>query len=178
MGWARTTAFARVYGIGYLFNWGECDNCVNALAYTQFERIDFRDLFTREPERNPRFIVHELGHAFDQKVCAFYNEGAKCADIGNGPIRNRLRTDVETRPYLNRYDDYGSSIDLPGAPAYYGFAGGQNQWQFTSEGQTNFSLYPGEVWADMFLGWVYENLATQRMDYMNEVMPEYLSLFN
>jgi hypothetical protein len=119
-----------------------------------------------------------LGHAFDQRVCAFDNRGAECADIGGSPIRNRLREDVATRPYLERFDDYGSAVDLPGAPAYYGFAGGQNVWQFAAEEQTNFSTHPGEVWADMFLGWAYENLATQRMDYMNDVMPEFLGRFN
>ena len=178
MGWARTTAFARVYGIGYLFQWG-CDSCgVSAFAYTEHDHIEFKEFFTRETERNPRFVIHELGHAFDQKVCEVWT-GRICGDDINllSPIREQLKQDVANMGFLNRFD-YGNTEDLPGVPAFSGFAGGQNQWQFAISDQTDFSLYKGEVWADMFLGWMYENLATDRQNYMNREMPKYLSWFN
>jgi len=163
-------SFASVFS-GFRFVWG-CANC-SGFAYTYPDRIEFRDFFS-VPEINTKFIIHELGHAFDQKVCAIKN-GKSCEnDIGTtSPIRNRLKRDVANMPFLNRFG-YGNLNDKP---AYSGFAGGGNDWQFTLSWQTNFSDYPGEVWADMFLGWVYSNLATDRMNYMNEVMPEYLSSF-
>jgi len=162
--------FASVFG-GFKFVWG-CSNCLG-FAITSSDKIEFRDFFS-VPETNPKFIIHELGHAFDQKVCAIWN-GRLCGDKINtlSPIRNRLKADVATMPFLNRFD-YGSA---EGVPPFSGFAGGENNWQFTLSSQTKFSDYPGEVWADMFLGWVYGNLATDRMNYMNSVMPEYLSLF-
>jgi hypothetical protein len=166
--------FAAVFG-GFKFVWG-CSSC-NGFAITSPDKIEFRKFFS-VPDTNPKFIIHELGHAFDHKVCAAWN-GRSCGDNINtlSPIRSRLKADVETMRFLNRFG-YGSSESLPGAPAYSGFAGGENDWQFTLSWQTDFSLYPGEVWADMFLGWAYGNLATDRMNYMNNVMPEYLSLFN
>jgi len=166
-------SFASVFS-GFRFVWG-CATC-SGFAYTYPDRIEFRDFFS-VPETNAKFIIHELGHAFDQKVCAIKN-GKSCEnDIGTtSTIRNRLKQDVANMPFLNRFD-YGNPENLPGAPAFSGFAGGENDWQFTLSWQTNFSDYPGEVWADMFLGWVYGNLATDRMNYMNQVMPEYLSSF-
>jgi hypothetical protein len=163
--------FASAFG-GFRFVWG-CSICTG-FAFTYPDRIEFRDFFS-VPDTNPRFIIHELGHAFDYKVCAVWY-GRSCEnDIGTAsPIRNRLRIDVATMPYLNRFG-YGSPEDVP---PFSGFAGGENNWQFTLSSQTNFSDYSGEVWADMFLGWVYGNLATDRMNYMNNVMPEYLSLIN
>jgi len=174
MGWEQTTAFSRVYGVGYLFNWGECDNCGDAFAYTSHDHIDFRKFFSA-PGQNPKFIIHELGHAFDHKVCAISNGGNPCNVIyDESIIRANLKKDVATMPFLNR-NGYGSRDDQP---PFSGFAGGKDDWQFTSSGQVSFSMYQGEVWADMFLGWNYGNLAEKRLNYMNGEMPKYLNLFN
>jgi len=58
---------------------------------------------------------------------------------------------------------------------YYGFAGGFGDWQF---GKTHGN---GEVFADMFVGWVYnkwENSAQggYRRDYMNRQIQYYLTM--
>jgi RHS repeat-associated protein len=163
--------FAAVFG-GLKFIWG-CPHCLG-FAIVSSDKIEFRKFFS-VPDTNPKFIIHELGHAFDHKVCAAWN-GRSCGDNINtlSPIRSRLKEDVATMRFLYR-DGYGkASDDTP----FSGFAGGENDWQFALSWQTDFSLYKGEVWADMFLGWAYGNLATDRMNYMNNVMPEYLSLFN
>ena len=164
-------SFASVFS-GFRFVWG-CSVC-GGLAYTYPDRIEFRDFFS-VPETNTKFIIHELGHAFDQKVCAIHH-GMSCEnDIPRmSPIRNQhLKIDVATMPFLNRFG-YGTARD---DPPYSGFAGGQWDWQFALSHETDFSLFPGEVWADMFLGWVYGNLATDRLNYMNNKMPQFLSLF-
>ncbi len=58
----------------------------------------------------------------------------------------------------------------------FGFAGDAGVWQF------GFSHGHGEVWVDMFLGWVYnrwgDNVAgTNLQNYMNTTMNDYLSGF-
>jgi RHS repeat-associated protein len=163
-------SFTSVFS-GFRFVWG-CSVC-DGFAYTYPDRIEFRNFFS-VPETNTKFIIHELGHAFDQKVCAI-RHGKSCEnDIGTmSPIRNQLKEDVATMPFLNRFG-YGKVND---DPPFSGFAGGENDWQFTLSWQTDFSFYPGEVWADMFLGWVYGNLSTERLNYMNNKMPQFLSLF-
>ncbi len=125
---------------------------------------------------NTRLVIHELGHAFDFKVCAD-KKGAPCTDMNHeSVITSDLKRDVASKPFLKR-DGYGKTDDDPNV-SFNGFAGGQFIWQFTSEkAQTNFSTHPREVWADMFLGWVYDNLGPERKNYMNEVMPEYLDRF-
>ena len=68
--------------------------------------------------------------------------------------------------------DNGQHTDKYGH--WYGFAGGWEKWQF---GWTN---EPGEVFADMFLGWFYntwdfahpEGLGFQRQDHMNKKIPD------
>ena len=166
-----TSAFVAVYGDGFEFHFG-CSYC-DGLAYTYSDHIDWSGFFANwysaeHPDTNVHLVIHELGHAFDQKVCAVL--GGSCDDITKGPLRTKLAKDIETFPYLKRtsYGDAGES------PPFSGFAGGKNDWQFSLEGQVSFV---GEIWADMYLGWIYGTLATDRKNYMNTEMQSYLGLF-
>jgi len=104
---------------------------------------------------HPGIIVHELGHAFN-------NITGKSAQKVPGCL---------LRPY-------GDIIDHGNAENYYyEYASGARQFGYSTAN-------PGsEEFADMFLGWVYQDFNTdslslgpQRSAYMNEYMSGYLSL--
>ena len=96
--------------------------------------------------QNPRWIVHELGHAFENATL-----DARGAKFG----RNALPPEL-----LNRD---------------FGFHGGIASWQYSGE------LGSGEIFADMFIGWVYNRWEETngvitsegqgRQTYMNNGMP-------
>lgn len=167
-----TTAFSAVYGVGFSFDWG-CSACGGALAYTYSDHIDFQGFFAswryNYPDVNVRLVVHELGHAFDQRVCIALHGNCN-DDVRNGPVRTKLTEDIGKFSYLKR-NDYGTANDTP---PYNGFAGDKDDWQFSIDEQKHFA---GEIWADMYLGWVYQNLAQDRRNYMNAEMKNYLELF-
>ncbi len=63
----------------------------------------------------------------------------------------------------------------------YGFAGETDNWQFRLTSQ---QLEPSEIFADMFVGWVYDtwdtnndvivDVAKERRDFMDENMPIFI----
>ena len=112
-----------------------------------------------------RFITHEIGHIFDRAVCAS-NQGGACSNIW--AYDGTARSDLTARG-LGRKGHEG-----PLEGEFWGFAGGWENWQF---GETDEN---GEIWADMFLGWSFdtwataEPLGTDRQNYMNIQMPQYL----
>lgn len=108
---------------------------------------------------NPRWIVHEVGHAL---------ENAMLETIGQKAGRENLPDSLVTR------DTKASTGEL-----YAGFAGG-SKWQYSP------SITAGEIFADMFTGWVYNRwevdannsltiTAQKRSDYMNENMPGWIT---
>jgi hypothetical protein len=121
--------------------------------------------FYSENYRNKRFIVHELGHIFGRVYSNFaglenqWSEGSPYADMAAYGL---------SRPnHGNKYT------------GFFGFAGGRHEWQFCLPEQTD---YPGENFADSFLGWVYgkfENSVTGnlRRQHMGKHMQKYLGLY-
>lgn len=134
----------------------------SAWGYTLSARKIF--IFNNASETDvaePRFIIHELAHAF---------ENALVETIGNKAGREELReAELWTR-------------NAPGE-LYGGFAGGLGDWQWSrQEGASN----RGEIFADQFVGWVYDRwaedpvtgtwtrLGQMRADYMNRRMPGWI----
>jgi hypothetical protein len=108
---------------------------------------------------NLGFVVHELGHAFDNALC---NITPGCKQPGGNPGRNSLTADLGRDDHGNRQNDF------------HGFAGGWDVWQY---GATHDD---GEVFADMYLGWTYNqwgvrtDTGANRANHMNTNMPLWL----
>lgn len=110
--------------------------------------------------RNPGLITHELGHAFN----------------------NAINKQAQNVPwYLLRPFDVNGTINHGNTQNYYwGYSGGFEVSQYGVQ-----SVLPGsEEFADMFLGWVYndfhtnpDSLGPQRSNYINGTMAGYLSSF-
>jgi hypothetical protein len=104
---------------------------------------------------SPRWAVHEIGHAFENRMYQILN---------NRPARNAVSADLFIRE-----------------PGFGGFHGRLGDWQFSKK------LDPGEIFADMFLGWIYNSwelkpsggptdLAISRSQNMSSYMPIWISL--
>ena len=167
LGICETAAFLKVFG-EIRFTWG-CANC-SAWAISHGTYIEFVDLYSDE-DRSVRFVIHELGHVFDQRVCMAQTGLPTCDNdpVRNGYLRTRLKlhmSDPNKNEYLKR-NDYGNQEN-----GYHGFAGRQEQWQFAVQSIES----AGEIWADMFLGWTFNNLGAFRQDYMKDEVPHYLEI--
>lgn len=111
---------------------------------------------------DPHWAVHELGHSYVSAVGSF--------SVGGQSY---------TLPSLLQYiqENHGFPDRPPGSDrdGTWGFAGGRWEWQRSSSGLAS------EEFADMYLGWVYNqwemeagslSVAGQyRSDFMNAVMP-------
>jgi hypothetical protein len=160
-------AFKKVFD-GLEFVWG-CSSC-SAWALSYGTKIEFVNLYPNE-NRSIRFIIHEIGHVFDQRVCMAKTGLSTCDGdpVRNGYLRARLTThmnDLNKNTHLKR-NDYGDETN-----SYHGFAGGKEIWQFAVQAIDK----PVEIWADMFLGWTFQNLGSYRQNYMNEEIPHYLQI--
>jgi RHS repeat-associated protein len=108
---------------------------------------------------NSKVIAHELGHAI------IYALGSKTTS----GIRGNL-----LRP------DYGNQSN-----GYHGFAGPKDIWQFGGLGKPGDPPAIYEIFADMFVGWVYDQwtlddpakIGPDRQRYMNTTMVELLVSF-
>ncbi|WKZ53206.1 MAG: RHS repeat-associated core domain-containing protein [Anaerolineales bacterium] len=115
------------------FTWGSCDKCNGAGGYT-YSPHDIRFASMSALWRSDYFmrsvnnVVHELGHAFNHAN-------------GWDPV-NRLSNSMSTNSWLERGSNQGYS---------YGFAstGDKGTWV------QNPSTATSEVFADQFLGWVF-----------------------
>jgi hypothetical protein len=124
---------------------------------------------------SPRFIIHEVGHSFDSAIGATI--GRKVG-WNNGKLviyENRLGRLELTE---NLYDTRG------------GFYGVFGDWQFSEDvgglDLVNNTDGRGEIFADMFVGWVYNKweqeqysnvlttLGSQRQDYMDSRMQKWV----
>jgi hypothetical protein len=132
--------------------------------------IQFDDFFTAN-EINERLVVHELGHEFNKAFC----RTGTCPDgpYGAGSPYHDLSQQYGLSRKKGSYKDSEST--------FYGFAGEKNDWQFAGTDQTHF---PGENFADSFLGWTYNTwepgesgLGARRSNYMNTQMNIYLGLY-
>jgi RHS repeat-associated protein len=114
----------------------------------------FKDYKENYAVDHPGWIIHELGHAFQQAL----SPGAPW----NSPTNNGLLGDLLKRS--------GGRDDL-----YAGFKGGFESWQYSRQ------TTPSEIYADMFLGWVYNEWASKkegvftplgqrRADFMDQIM--------
>jgi RHS repeat-associated protein len=129
------------------------DPSAGAWAYTLSPRkiLIFSNATADNVERNPRWIVHEVGHAF---------ENAMLETIGSKAGRDNLHRNLITRKIENEQ--------------FAGFHGGFSSWQYSRD------LGSGEIFADMFIGWVYNQwevsnneftpTAIKRSDYMEKNM--------
>lgn len=115
---------------------------------------------------HPGWVVHELGHAFELATVVYDQDG----DLYR-PGQTILRKSYSE--LLVR------TSDEPSDP-YAGFSGGFNDGQFSGQ------LTEGEVFADMFTGWVSNKwwiinnrispMGQKRADFMNIMMPYLLRL--
>jgi hypothetical protein len=164
-------AFRAVYHDTMTFGTCKSNQC-SAWAYTKSgKEILFKDFYD-DPRRNTRFIIHELGHAFDYMVCGNTD---KCVLEPNsarfglmGKMGTELPDELDGSFALGR-KGYTGSKESP----FWGFAGGWQEWQFGKNDET------GEVFADMFLGWTFnewgaDRSGTNRESYMNQYMPLYV----
>jgi hypothetical protein len=131
-------------------------------------RIRFSALDTN-PLHARNNVVHELGHAFDDRLSTIPdNELGKMQEL-NSTFPNRA--------------DFPSDVDETWVGPNVGFASGQNQftWQMSYANAGS----PIEEFADQFLGWVFNtwesdasgNLAPYgqaRSDWMNNNMPDWI----
>jgi len=98
--------------------------------------------------------VHELGHAFSK--------------VTGGAARDSIPVNLLRDADGDHIDEFGR---------YYGFAGGWDDWQFGWDNTRS------EVFADMFVGWTYnnwdlghrENLGVPRQDHMDVVMTDWFN---
>jgi hypothetical protein len=180
IGGSSEEAFKRVYG--YVnFEW--CDNCSSGYGITADDHtIKFDGMYSSKEYRAIRLVVHELGHLFDRKICAGRQIDGICSVAELDVFHDSARTDLEnvwSGEYCGKYLCLSRTThDGPKTGMYWGFAGGWQEWQF---GATDD---PGEVWADMFLGWVYNQWGNDsfefwkhKRDYMNSHMSSYLGNF-
>ena len=176
LGLSPIEAFTRVFP-NHTFEW--CDKCVDN-GYGECigeNKIKLDGMYTTE-YKAVRLIVHEMGHVMDQKVCASRRADGICENV----FKNSARTDLQD-VWNNEY--CGEHLCLarnghngPETGVYWGFAGGCEEWQF---GMTDG---PGEVWADMFIGWVFDiwdndpkGFGKAKKEYMDSKMLTYLNKY-
>ena len=166
----QTKAFSAIFGKSYEFK-TPCQGCgETALGYTYSDHIEFKGFYSgwfvnEHPGANVHLIIHELGHAFDYQVCKATD--GNCLD-GNTLKDERVRKDLDTEINRNKNlerSDYGSFDAYDKNNSFNGFAGGFHDWQYATSGTLS---QRGEIWADMFLGWIYGNLGHDRQKYMDE----------
>ena len=126
----------------------------NVWAYTLSPRkiLIFRNAQVDIIVNHPRWIVHEVGHAFENSLLESPMVGSKAG-------RNNLPINL-----LVRYTE---------KDAFGGFYGPFNRWQYSKDSSR------GEIIADMFIGWVYDlwgknALGNQRDNYMTKNMPRWI----
>jgi hypothetical protein len=173
--------FIKVYGY---INFEFCDEgCVpNGYGWTAGDHwIKFDGMYS-DVTTATRLIVHEMGHLFDRAVCASLNQG-KCYDAkGNDLIwgNNTARSDLtgKTGVCLSSICLGRKGHTEHDGIGYWGFAGGWQVWQFGANDE-NGDGTNGELWADMFLGWIFnqwgdDTRGINRANYMNERMKYHL----
>jgi RHS repeat-associated protein len=164
-GFTPEAIFKTVYGSSLVLEYGECSECKGGFGYTHSASyIKFGGSYNNL-SKDTRLIVHELGHAFDHAI----------GKSGRGDLNGRMGLCNNSEYCLGRDSHNG-----PNDGEHWGFAGGFNKWQFGSDDTT------GEVFADMFLGWVFNtwepesplsNRGTIRQGYMNDQMINYMTTY-
>jgi RHS repeat-associated protein len=150
LGGTAAGAFMQVYGHSFRFTRSN-ETPGNAGYANDYNHITLYNVANSPNyfEDHPRLIVHELGHALNLAT------GRAAEDsIAAGLLR----------------DSDGVFTDETGR--FYGFSGGWDDWQF------GWDNTQSEVFADMFVGWVYnswdprhrQNLGTLRQTHMSTNM--------
>jgi hypothetical protein len=165
LGKSGRDAFRSAYGIShenrFLFARG---NAKFGAITAGPRRINFR-VFYPDSAINTRFIIHELGHALNRRVA----EMPGITPWVEGSIYYHLKSEMKINPALRRGDTYFN----PARRDYWGFAGDHHDWQFATEEELQ---YPGEIWADMVVGWTFGKLSNARREYMHKAMELFLPL--
>ena len=155
IGGSPEDVFISVYE-NFSFDWDPV-NVTGGYGWTYSDdMIKIDDMYEVE-QQAIRFVIHELGHLFDRKVCASRNSEGVC--MGDEIFNNSARSDMElvwNTQYCGIYLCLGRpSHDGPHTGMFYGFAGGFEDWQFSAPDPSTIYC-SGEVWADMFIGWVFD----------------------
>jgi hypothetical protein len=169
-GGTSTSAFKSVYHQGILFEWNvRCEGCrdtetnlkcgdnydgdckAHGAVTASKTHIIFATTWI-DFGKKVNHVVHELGHAFSNYYL-------------NQDTQNRI-ADTQVSNAINN----GS---LPSSREF-GFAGGWTTWQQSQNPASN------EVFADLFLGWTYDQWAgndfgSQRSDFMNSFMDDLIN---
>jgi hypothetical protein len=171
---SASEAFRAVYKQGMAFNQCDSGQCSGLGLTISGSEIRFRGFYNDTgADRDIRLVVHELGHALDHMSCGNISGcifGPTSARSGlTGRMQTQNPTTVDGTCCLGRRGNNG-----PGQHEYWGFAGEGEDWQM---GMTDGV---GEVWADMFTGWVFDTWGAgprgeNRKNYMDDVMPVYFN---
>ena len=106
-------------------------------------------------ERYRHWVTHEVGHAFNNAI----KDSSGAGKLPENTVTKWQNANKLPLP-LSPYDEEG------------GFCGTKNEgWQWRLSDQNG----PGEIFSDMFIGWVYNCFeSSQRSDFMNENMPYWI----
>jgi RHS repeat-associated protein len=119
----------------------------------------FKNYTKNYVQNHPGWVVHELAHAFEHAL----SPGAPW----NSPGRGELPSSLLKRTLSREEDPY--KVD-----PYAGFYGGLGSWQYS------LVPSPGEIFADMFLGWVYNRWAklpnSEKLTKMGQERKSYMNL--
>lgn len=146
VGASAAGAFQAVYG-GVTFQWGNWAECDGGGAFTASANlIKFASMAADwRPDKELRWrnlVVHELGHAFNQKF--FGKQVTPAALLAETQRSNALFPDRADYPAKHEPGWIGPNS---------GFASPQNVlvWQMS----VSNAGHPSEEFADMFLGWTF-----------------------
>ncbi len=171
-GGSSSEGFRAVYHDNMTFGWCGPNEC-SGFGYTKSGSEILFKCFYEDETRNTSLVVHELGHAFDYMVCGNTDGCINDPGSARAGLTGRMGTDLPKK--LDGSTGLGRpDYDGPKPGICYGFAGGQDEWQFAYSNKET----PGEVFADMFLGWEYAEwgndefgYGTNRQYYMDTNMP-------
>jgi hypothetical protein len=177
IGGSPETAFVSIYE-GFSFDWDPSQVTGGAYGWTASDEIIYFGNMYGAEYRSVRLIVHELGHLFDRKVCGNRSPDGKCTNIHSDPSARLDLVNVWNTKFCDgdlclcrpEWDDSKRNT-------FWGFAAGKDEWQFAYQDKWS----SGEVWADMYLGWVYNTwdndiygFGAAKKEYMDSNVHDYL----
>jgi RHS repeat-associated protein len=189
--WAQISpmeAFNTIHRGGIRFLRKAEDRAWWGFAYSQTEIHIYNNVTSDMIERHPRLIVHEIGHSFEGALHSEFRTDPRFQERGRYSNSGQYevgRYGLTDDLWFRNYDDVDVTDER-----YGGFAGGFENWQYShAQGPYNPVTQTdgrGEIFADMFIGWVYNTwetaregsgwspTGTKRANYMNTNMPVWI----
>jgi RHS repeat-associated protein len=152
----------------------------------------FDTLTSAKAAQTPRFIVHEIGHSFENAMAdttgrkeAYYPSDWPAVENRGQPFIQQNKWGRQgLSPFPELYNYRGDGVEN-----FAGFHGKYLVWQFSKDigGLVGNTDGRGEIFADMFIGWVYNKweadpdflsgltyLGEQRKEYMDTQMDKWI----